>query len=91
MLYTVFQYIPLIEEEIHHSKTELTKKSNLPDSEGGTDSDEDNLADEDILEGVLSSQCTNINLAQVQLILSNSQPYWLIKQPQTILIPPPKI
>mgnify|MGYP006981522173 CR=1 FL=1 len=91
MLYTVFQYIPLIEEEIHHAKTELNKKNSFPDSEGGNDSDEDNLADEDMFEGIFNSSIENLTLYQKSSFLISNQTYWLIKQPQKVLIPPPKI
>ncbi len=48
MLFTVFQYVPILEEEIHASKT-MSKKSNAPSSENNSADDDanDDEGDED--------------------------------------------
>ena len=43
MLFTVFQYIPILEEETHAHKTELAKKAKKGDLSGG---DNDNTGDD---------------------------------------------
>jgi hypothetical protein len=46
MLFTVFQYMPILEEEIHVSKT-LSKKANDPLTEDGADDDANDDGDDD--------------------------------------------
>jgi len=50
MIFTVFQYLPFLEEETPGHRTELTKKSkesNAPDTDGGDD-DDDSSNDDDL-------------------------------------------
>jgi len=47
MLFTVFQYIPILEEETHAHKVELAKKAKTNDLGSGDGSDADTDADTD--------------------------------------------
>jgi hypothetical protein len=89
MLFTVFQYMPILEEEIHALKS-LDKKTDTPDNEKNS-SDDDSGDDDNDTDELFN--CTNG--ADLNLIFSNTK-YRPVKDTyqslvSTINTPPPKI
>lgn len=87
MLFTVFQYVPILEEEIHSSKT-MTKKSDNPQdgSSGDDDNDTDDSADEFFKSGGYDSITLYSSLHQF-----HNSTFYLFNSPLSIQTPPPKI
>jgi hypothetical protein len=89
MLFTVFQYIPLLEEEIHASKT-LSKKSNDSSKENDMDDDADPDGDDDADELFHNHSYSSITLYSSLHKFRSSQIYHFHAS-QNITTPPPKI
>jgi hypothetical protein len=88
MLFTVFQYIPILEEEIHVSKT-LNKNCN--DSSPENDMDDDGDPDGDDTDELFGEDgCGMITLCSSLHKFYDSQDY-LVHSLLSILTPPPKI
>ncbi len=94
MIFTVFQYIPLLEEETHGHKTELTKKvkqGNLSDGDGDS-SDEDSDNDDDSEQEFnyyYSDAYTYFHLSSKQHFSNTNNLYkYLLEHKDT---PPPKV
>lgn len=47
MIFTVFQYVPILEEESPSHRVELAKKMNQDDTDGGNNGDTDDDCDDD--------------------------------------------
>ena len=92
MIFTVVQYLPLLEEEAHGCRIEMSKKSTS--SEGGDgmtdqgDSDTDDDSESDIfLEGPFQSNFIQVN----SLALLKLSAFRYTFQLQAIQVPPPKV
>lgn len=90
MLFTVFQYVPILEEEIHASKT-MSKKSNTASPE--QDGADDDSGDDD--EGDSDEFFNHSNYQNFKLSLSGTGftaiPESYISLISSINTPPPKI
>ncbi|MBA2612091.1 MAG: hypothetical protein H0U95_08975 [Bacteroidetes bacterium] len=87
MLFTVIQYIPVLEEETQNHNTELAKKSTEDDSTG-SDSDETDNDGDDAIHHFLNYDFTAL-VSQTLLFAYNKDDYNSFFQ--KINIPPPKI
>ncbi len=86
MLYTIFQYIPILEEEVPHNNTELAKKGSEDDASGNDGDEKDSYGDDAI------NHYMNFNFTH---LYSHSNSYPCNKDDynsffQKINIPPPK-
>lgn len=91
MIFTVFQYIPLIEEETHGNRVELAKKEKQSDpADGDNDNTEDNCDDdtqEDL--GYLSEhQYRSLHASQHFHSISRNHFYKYLRE--NVHTPPPK-
>ena len=91
MLFTVFQYIPILEEEIHASKT-MSKKvdntSNEKDSNSSDDSGDDDENDTDEFLNHFSYHSFDLSVSTSKFNIHKENYLSLIP---TINTPPPKI
>lgn len=90
MLFTVFQYVPILEEEIHASKS-MNKKSNNTSEKGGSGSDDSGDDDENDSDGFFNHN----SYASFRLFSSGSR-FNLFHENYSSLVsgittPPPKI
>ena len=90
MLFTVFQYIPFLEEETHAQKTELTKTLNPEDGGDGDGADEDYDSDsEALLSSFFHSSFLTFYSSQRLSFIGNEHFY---SHPlDNIHTPPPKV
>ena len=94
MLFTVFQYVPILEEETTGHRVELTKKMKQNDLEGGdsdcTGNDFDNDNDSEQEFNYCDSQNTHGFKPNAKLLYSNTSSFYkyLLDQKDT---PPPKV
>ena len=91
MIFTVIQYLPLLEEEVHGARIELAKKDTSSDGNDGmndqNDSDNDDDTESDIfLNGIFQS--TYINSQALTLFERSALKYSF--QLPSIQSPPPK-
>ncbi|MDP1800965.1 MAG: hypothetical protein Q8L81_06420 [Bacteroidota bacterium] len=87
MIYTVFQYVPILEEEVPHTNTELAKKG-AEDDTTGNGSDETDLDGDDAIYdhfnlGLIDHYSKNLTHS------TNKRSYSSFFQ--KINIPPPKV
>ncbi|MBL7911919.1 MAG: hypothetical protein JNJ41_12750 [Bacteroidia bacterium] len=85
MLYTIFQYIPILEEEVPHNNTELAKKGTEDDT-SGNDDETDSDAD-DAINHYVNFNFTDL-YSKTNSYTSNKDDYNSFFQ--KINIPPPK-
>lgn len=90
MLFTVIQYLPLLEEETRHLNTELCKKGGLPDTSNGPDEDQDPDSEKETLKNIENKFHLQLFIRYDDNNYIRHHQFWLIKRPQKVLIPPPK-
>jgi hypothetical protein len=89
MIFSVIQYLPLIEEEVPCHKIELSKTDNSTDTEGGADTESD--GDTDPLSDIfLSELFLTSNLAGGSASYFNTSEFNYSYQLNSIQSPPPK-
>lgn len=86
MLFTVFQYVPILEEEAQNHGVELAKKATEDDS-SGNDGDETDSDGDDAIYHSLNFNFTDLN-SKTHSYLSFKDSYFSFFQ--KITIPPPK-
>ncbi len=86
MLFTVFQYIPILEEETRAHSTELAKKAGEDDSNGNDDVE----SDSDVDDALNSSFIFNFNMLSSKTTLRATTKKDYNSFFQKITIPPPK-
>lgn len=91
MLFTVFQYLPLVEEDIHNFKTALTKKSGNTGSDGDNGSDRDNDSNEDNFEIFTPVNGLEFNSAELNKNIFYYKNVIYNNQSVNLTSPPPKI
>jgi hypothetical protein len=89
MLFTVFQYAPILEEEAHISKT-LDKKCDDSSPENDTDDSTDSDSDDDINEFCSHDHFNSITLCSSLHKFHDSHSY-LLNSLISISTPPPKV
>ena len=88
MVYTIFQYLPLTEEESQNQNTELCKKSSENDSSDDDSNETDSDNDDNELSGSLDYLFIKLDAAKYNFIVKNN--FYNFRF-QKINIKPPKI
>lgn len=92
MLFTVVQYVPVLEEEAPHAKVDFSKKiKDTSEGDGGEDSTPDSDADSMTSEGIVSGFNINWALAVSSVNIYRTNPDFYSSLPGNINTPPPKI
>lgn len=86
MIYTVFQYVPILEEEVPHNNTELAKKGTEDDT-SGNGSDETDADGDDAIYDHFNFGLTDL-YSKTHTYPTNKENYTSFFQ--KINIPPPK-
>jgi hypothetical protein len=89
MIFSVIQYLPIIEEEVPCHKIELSKSANSPDTGGGTDSESDGDTDP-LSDSFLSDLFLTSNTAGGSSSYFNTSDFNYSYQLNSIQSPPPK-
>lgn len=94
MLFTIFQYVVLTEEEVPHRKIELSKKAKSDTDSGGNDdnyTDEENASSND---NSIKGFCENISLDfyySGSLYHYHTKAIFYSRLTESVATPPPKI
>jgi len=89
MIFSVIQYLPLIEEEVPCHKIELSKSANSTDTEGGSDAESDGDTDA-LSDSFLSDLFHSANPAGASTSFFKNFDFNYSFQLSSIQSPPPK-